>query len=567
MSNRQAAGIKETLTSLTIAFMMAFVFRGFVIEGFIIPTGSMAPTLLGQHVRFVSPHSGYDWPTNPWDTAGPGMQGLPLSRQGAGDNPPLGPTDPMTGLQIDPQRDRRLAAGDRVFVLKYLPGVHRPSRWDVVVFKYPGDHQNFIKRLVGLPGEQVVMVDGDIFYREYIPGVTSSIGPHAWREAGWRIARKPERTQRTMFQPVFDSRYLPVRPEPAFRAPISPDDAGSWSGMQEGRVWTYTGSGHTALRWNDRRPITDYYPYNQASHTRNRSTGEPLTGPFTRSDDPSVRGMPPYPVSDLSLRISVEPTDTPVAVTPTVEARGFVFQGVVDPIAGTATVRMRPENGSEPWTELDSASFDGLRPGRVTEIEFWHVDQALWLFVDGRLVCGGKERGAYSLSPAQRAEAALTLSFDELVEHDRQRTDGAARPGVSGPGVLARPELYRRPALGWEFAGGPVRVHRVRVERDIFYQPMPTVTGRPTRGAHYDNFPTLTGDQFFMLGDNSPASEDSRLWVDGSLDPWVQELIDPTPGTVHRDLIVGKAFIVYFPAPLDGGPLLAPDIGRVRWIW
>ena len=40
------AQIKETITSIIIAFAMAFVFRGFVIEAFVIPTGSMAPTLL-----------------------------------------------------------------------------------------------------------------------------------------------------------------------------------------------------------------------------------------------------------------------------------------------------------------------------------------------------------------------------------------------------------------------------------------------------------------------------------------------------------------------------------------
>ena len=59
-------GIKETLTSLIIAFMLAFLFRGFVIEGFQIPTGSMAPTLLGKHIRFQGDESGYNWETGPW---------------------------------------------------------------------------------------------------------------------------------------------------------------------------------------------------------------------------------------------------------------------------------------------------------------------------------------------------------------------------------------------------------------------------------------------------------------------------------------------------------------------
>ena len=51
--------VKETLISVVIAFVMAFVFRAFVIEAFIIPTGSMAPTLMGQHVRIQSEQTGY----------------------------------------------------------------------------------------------------------------------------------------------------------------------------------------------------------------------------------------------------------------------------------------------------------------------------------------------------------------------------------------------------------------------------------------------------------------------------------------------------------------------------
>lgn len=569
MSNRKPLGMKETLTSLMIAFMMAFVFRGFVIEGFIIPTGSMAPTLLGKHIRFVSPYNGYDWTTGPWDYAGRGGVGVPLARQGAGSAPPLTPNDPMTGLVIDPQRDRRLAAGDRVFVLKYLPGLHRPERWDVVVFKNPGDHQNFIKRLVGLPGEQIALVDGDIFARPFEPGVTSNSGPHAWREQGWRIARKPERTQRTMFQPVFDSRFSPINPEPSFRPPVSADGPGasSWSGIQDRRVWTYEGDRATSLVWNDRRPITDYYPYNQAAQNRNPGSGQPSVNPFVRPND-AGGFLPVYPVSDLAVSIAVEPGERPVGVTPTITARGFVFQGVIDPAGRRVGVRMRPEGDTAAaWTDLDSAEADVLSPGRVTEIEFWHVDQALWLFIDGELVAGGPERGAYTLTPAERLGAAMDQTYDESVAFDRAGGNEITRPGVNSAGAFARQNEYRAPSLRWDFDGGPLTVHRVQVQRDIFYQPRPYAQQTPTRGAHYDNFPTLNDDQFFMLGDNSPNSEDGRYWTEQGLDPWVRATIDPTPGVVNRDLVVGKAFVVYFPAPLSGGPLLAPDFGRLRWIW
>jgi signal peptidase I len=43
-------------------------------------------------------------------------------------------------------------------------------------------------------------------------------------------------------------------------------------------------------------------------------------------------------------------------------------------------------------------------------------------------------------------------------------------------------------------------------------------------------------DQFFVLGDNSPQSADARLW---------------DQHFVHRDLLVGKALLVYWPHPLQ----------------
>ena len=76
-SANNAVGIKETITSLIIAFMLAFLFRGFVIEGFQIPTGSMAPTLMGKHTRLVNSANGYDWPIGPWNY----IDGVPLSQQ------------------------------------------------------------------------------------------------------------------------------------------------------------------------------------------------------------------------------------------------------------------------------------------------------------------------------------------------------------------------------------------------------------------------------------------------------------------------------------------------------
>ena len=151
----------DTLQGLFVAFVVAMVFRGFFMEGFFIPTGSMGPTLRGQHVRVRGDFTGYAYDVD----AGP------LTESGAAPTARVPMIDPMVTRQypvgeseVGPLR-RQSAAGDRVLVLKYLPGLLPPSRWDVPVFRNPpfplGDSANYIKRLVGLPDESLVLADGD----------------------------------------------------------------------------------------------------------------------------------------------------------------------------------------------------------------------------------------------------------------------------------------------------------------------------------------------------------------------------------------------------------------------
>ena len=52
------AKIIELAQSLLVAFSFALIFQGFVIQSFVIPTGSMAPTLLGQHWLIESSQTG-----------------------------------------------------------------------------------------------------------------------------------------------------------------------------------------------------------------------------------------------------------------------------------------------------------------------------------------------------------------------------------------------------------------------------------------------------------------------------------------------------------------------------
>ncbi len=167
----EQTNIKETIESILVAFILAFIFRAFVVEAFVIPTGSMAPTLLGAHMRFQCPDCGWVFDVNysaPNETEDEEMQTPPDA---------FPPTDiycPNCGYHIASPKGQEARAfpvnfGDRILVLKYLYLLHPARRWDVVVFKAPDDpqkfhyQQNYIKRLVGLPGERLMVLDGDVY--------------------------------------------------------------------------------------------------------------------------------------------------------------------------------------------------------------------------------------------------------------------------------------------------------------------------------------------------------------------------------------------------------------------
>ena len=72
----------------------------------------------------------------------------------------------------------RVTKGDKILALKCIYQFFEPKHWDVVVFRSPLEPQtNYIKRLVGRPGETVKIIDGDV----YIDG---------------QISRKPAKIQK-----------------------------------------------------------------------------------------------------------------------------------------------------------------------------------------------------------------------------------------------------------------------------------------------------------------------------------------------------------------------------------
>ena len=98
------------------------------------------------------------------------------------------------------------------------------------------------------------------------------------------------------------------------------------------------------------------------------------------------------------------------------------------------------------------------------------------------------------------------------------------------------------------FGSGKLTLSHLAVFRDIHYTAKKSAhsaeTGRATEGKPF----TLGEDEFFVLGDNSPNSEDSRWW---SKQGKGNNGLSYRQGIVPRDYLVGKALFVYWPSGFE----------------
>ncbi len=146
---RKESGLSETIRVIVHALLIALVIRTFLFQPFNIPSGSMKATLLIGDYLFVSKY-----------TYGYSRFSFPLS-------PPL-----FSG---------RIMASE-------------PQRGDVVVFRLPKDDStDYIKRVIGLPGDRIQMIEGRLHIngqpvqRERLDDyIETEEGPRATRVKRWR---------------------------------------------------------------------------------------------------------------------------------------------------------------------------------------------------------------------------------------------------------------------------------------------------------------------------------------------------------------------------------------------
>jgi len=559
--------MRETVESIVIAFILAFLFRSFEAEAFVIPTGSMAETLMGRHKDVQCDQCGV------WFHAGDSEDSIPQNGQVNAITCPMcrHTMEMKTNYNGKLISAHKAYSGDRIIVNKFCYQFADPERWDVIVFKYPGNpKQNYIKRLVGLPGEALRIQHGDIYIRD-------DRNPN---DGAFHIARKKPYKLKAMLQAVHDTNHVSTKLSEAGW----PSSWQSWPpGLDAG--WTFADAAQKkgvrrtfaienptadAVQWlryrhlpptfgdwiavkNGRLPddihtrpgqlITDFYAYNAE-----------VRGP---RDQPPPEAAGLHWVGDLAMECEVTvQSDQGFLLLDLVEG-GKHFLCRINVENGDATLSI---GGGVPFTNEDGSAGPAVLVAKTKvrgrgdyRLRFANADDQLQLWVNERVV-------AFT-NPDTGAQAPATFA------------PGAVRPRWSedDPGDLL--------PLGVGSEGVAVRVNRLRVLRDIYYIATRSAGGhvpmhdyRSAHGNHpgdimrdptqwettalfdargYVDF-TLQGDQFFPLGDNSPESKDGRLWGD--------------PEYVERRYLTGKALFIYWPHAWRTPVPFTPNIGRMGFV-
>lgn len=618
--------VRETIESIVIAFVLAFLFRTFEAEAFVIPTGSMAPTLMGAHKDVDCLKCGHRFRVNASDENGEEAMladaQLRSGRLGPEDrfraqyalatssclagmcpncryvNPfrPDLPSDAAERIDAGDVTTQKKYNGDRILVNKYVYTVSDPQRWDVVVFKYPGNAQmNYIKRLVGLPGELIRVFQGDLFTSQE----RAADDEYELPQDKFEIARKPPEVLLAMRQLVHDTDYDPVE---LFNAgwPLRWEPQGAESPWKvaaeveddeitvrqqynidapEGET-AWLRYRHFVPTYEDWRAVEDY--------TIAAANGPPDTvQPGTRARPNLVMDFNAYNtrvsnqtlqlnhgtlevegrrlglhwVGDLMVEADVNIEEAQGELILDLVEGGKHFSATIDLATGEATLRAEGDADYQPTAKTAVKSAGNYR------LALANFDDQLRLWVNGSLV-----------------------EFDGPTEYDAAKIFGSREEIVpqtsdSDPGDLA--------PVGIGARGTKLSVDRLQVWRDIYYvadswqrslqneavtdfnHPFdttllslpsdPALWGRFSERHHVD-FP-LGEEQFFVMGDNSPESSDARLWLNG-------DAAGGRPGGAYleRQMLIGKALCVYWPHSwnrIPGTPIpfpLFPNVGDMRLV-
>lgn len=554
--------LRDTIESVVIAFIFAFVFRAFVVEAFVIPTGSMAPTLYGLHGQHRCASCNYPYAYGLREDTRPQFPSRPLNLpcpncgwDGAGND------------QEDAIPDASADAGDRILVLKWPYDIGgpwlKPQRWDVVVFKDPQDGvTNFIKRLIGLPGEVLEIIDGDIYtcpISQLSPGLIAELSkkrpPYQSNDPQYQkltaehfreldhkltIARKTRVAQESLWLNHYDHDFPPSG-DPNFRGGDP-----SWDPPH----FEATGL-NGASPWRTDSPRITFTPTDRTSH------GIQLAGQSIQDrygyNPPIQHGSPEsVNVGDVRLRFLLTPRGNEGQFSMTLAKGEDEFRVTLRPDGQVILDKILAEGVPK---QQAVAKVDPFDPGKPVEVSFFNLDYRIALTLDGQEVISTRDN-------------QYTPDLSRL----RKLADGKAGQ--------ARIKIS---AQDW-----PLELQHLTIDRDVYYRSSSDAMGTPVKtqpnGPTYNSWANIAGwgttnhpillrekpGDYFCCGDNSPQSKDGRMWVD--IAPMLAKregIAAYQYGTVPADQMIGRAFFVYWPSGFkvfSSRVGVIPNVGRMRII-
>lgn len=477
---RQASLLRVLVTVGTMFAGLFLVVRTLLVEPFGVPTGSMAPALIGHHREGPCPRCGYP---------------VRVGRTGAGDNQFLSVCCPNCEHYFS-LADARDLSGDRLLVDKNVYAVRNPRRWEMVVFHCPDTDPNefgkpYVKRLIGLPGETITIVDGDAYVK---------IAPDE-RD----LLRKGLAEVRETTFPVFDMNYAP----PA-----------GW-----GVRWVASGPADPRL------PVTEPARAAPAVFEENALVLDASAAPQAQAGV-SYRHFQLDVRREEPVRVWNAYDGPPRGFGGLPAARDFVFSCDIEVTAahaGEAVFACRLTDGADAVEAELSAG--PRQSGRATLSRFGHG--------------GLGAAGGVALVPGKRYK----LEFAFVDRRASFALDGKlVVPAADLPPVTGRKDVSRPLQLGAR--GCRIVLRNVKLGRDIHY-------------THYGEHGTrraveLGPREYYVLGDNSGNSQDSRKW--------------PSPAVPERAFI-GKPILVHQPlrsarVTVNGREreFQTLDWSRIRWL-
>jgi signal peptidase I len=533
--------LREALDTIVTVVVVVLLLRTYVAEAFMIPTGSMATTLYGYQKEVVCPQCEFRFPVN-CASEQENQRGL---EQGEGRVKVSHSVCPNCRLPIA-IGDVGCQSGDRVLVAKFLYDWTAPNRLDVVVFKNPKEPQvkydplNFIKRLVGLPGETIAIHAGDLYVNSelkyndnpqppdeleawkpaYFYSDSNAEALKAFEEGKFTIIRKPPDKILSMRRPVYDNDHPAADlatngypPRWAAEGDGTPDADFRSLRSKAGDAWQ---SDKHAFRHNGNSDKLTWLRYRHLVVSERGRSGFGALTPET---------IRPRLITDfLGYNTDVLPPenwvgDLMVECEAVIDAlqgelvlevvRGVDrFQARFDLSAGDCSL-VRLTGDKEEVLEKKPVP---IKKAGTYRLRFANFDQRLTLWVDGQLPFGD--------------------GVDYPAAHDLGPLANDLRP----TGIAAR--------------GVALTVRHIALWRDVYYTRSPGEHDHrqdfsDSAWSDPDQWQALRAVQpatyyvrpghYFCLGDNSLKSSDSRHW-----------------GLVPQRLMLGRALLIYFPFGRSG---------------